>query len=276
MKQTCLTGGFTVIEVTMFLAISSLMALIVFLGTSSSVARVRFQDSVRSTQSIVQKHYSDILNGVNIRADTTGCALSAEPLVVAGRSNCYLLGKVILFPRNATSIVARYVVGQEPSYIDPNASEDTIIASYNPTIVTDPSLQMTDTLPWGVSIGYSCQDPQLAISSAEKQYGTCPVSPTIIDSLLMLRSPRTGNIRTYTFYSNGLSNGSAINLVGPIGYFTLATPDSVMKPANICFQSPNTSDFSLLRVGGQASGGQMAIATAFDITASERVAVCGG
>src|SRR3982751_6935386 len=95
--------GFTVVEVTLFLAITGLLFLIAITGTSNTIRSVRFSDSGRSVNAFVQQQYDDIINGLNNRTGAEACAggvvsAGSEP---AGTSSCLLLGKLVVFQINS-------------------------------------------------------------------------------------------------------------------------------------------------------------------------------
>ena len=75
--QTSDDQGFTVIEVMLFLAVSALMIVMVFVGMGAQIARTRFNDGIRSTQAFLQQQYSDVVSGLNDRDASVGCNRAA-------------------------------------------------------------------------------------------------------------------------------------------------------------------------------------------------------
>lgn len=63
--------GFTIIEVTLVLAISSLIIVGVMMGTSGSIARQRYNDSVNDIVDYLRSTYSEVINVQNYRPTTT-------------------------------------------------------------------------------------------------------------------------------------------------------------------------------------------------------------
>lgn len=99
--------GFTIIEVTIFLGISGLLLVGMFLGTGTLVAQQRFKDTTDNLQGYFQAQYEEVVNGVNTRSSGVVCgAASTDP----GRSGCLLLGKVLTVSASGTSIQASYII----------------------------------------------------------------------------------------------------------------------------------------------------------------------
>ncbi len=99
--------GFTIIELTLFLAISGLLLSVMFIGTGSLAARQRFTDSTDSLQAYVQAQYDEVANGVNVRSMNNEC--SGESTVSPGSSQkCLLIGKLLTL--NGASVTSQYVI----------------------------------------------------------------------------------------------------------------------------------------------------------------------
>ncbi len=95
--------GFTIIEVSLFLAITGLMVAGLLVGTSASINRQRYSDAVSSLQTEMQALYSDASSVANERP-LGNCANSGGVTVVTeeeqnatsrGQSNCIVMGRVI-------------------------------------------------------------------------------------------------------------------------------------------------------------------------------------
>lgn len=101
------SAGFTIIEVMLFLGMTGMLFLMVFLGTGSMASRQRFTDSTDNLQAFFQSQYDQVLNGVNTRDGTTVCA--AETIRPGASKVCLLLGKIIV-KENATTLKTYYVM----------------------------------------------------------------------------------------------------------------------------------------------------------------------
>ncbi|PLS80864.1 hypothetical protein CYG49_03820, partial [Candidatus Saccharibacteria bacterium] len=146
--QTRSEGGFTIIEVVIFLAITGLMLSVALVGTGSVIRNVRFTDSIRSFESYVQGQYDETLNGVNPRTGVETCNNSEVQLPVSligtkpGTSDtCLLLGKYLYLTHDSNEIKTFYVVGTEPTTVPDsvksNWSDLEAIEKFKPHVVTN-------------------------------------------------------------------------------------------------------------------------------------------
>jgi type II secretory pathway pseudopilin PulG len=94
MQQTVKTG-FTIIEVLLFLSISSLMAVVLFIGTSAAIQREQYRDAVQSFAGFLQDQYGRVINVENDRT-RQACMLDASGTVSErGQSDCVIVGRYI-------------------------------------------------------------------------------------------------------------------------------------------------------------------------------------
>lgn len=99
------TSGFTIIETMLFLAISSLLAIVILVGAGANVERQRYRDTANSLKSYLQEQYSQAVNINNIRSTSLQCSLSGSSLTVSpitsggwprGADNdCVILGRYV-------------------------------------------------------------------------------------------------------------------------------------------------------------------------------------
>lgn len=247
MVHTKKQGGFTVIEVTIFVAISGLLLAVALLGTGSTIRSVRFSDSVRSLQSYFQTQYDQIINGVNPRTGQEACqnsqVNSSTPSGQApGTSNCLLLGKYLHLAPGSDTVQSYYVVGSEPSSVPIDATDEQLIALYNPHIVTVPE-EDTYSIPWGATI------------SDTKRLG----DSRQISGYALLRSPRSNKIVSYTFSSQGLSDNLST---------VVSDSANVQKATNICVKSADNFG-NAAKITIAAGQGQDSITFGFEATSTD-------
>jgi len=248
-KQSVGAGerGFTVIEVTLFLAITGLLVLIALVGTGALMTSVRFSDSVRTTHAHVQQHYDEILSGFNPRIN--GCGNQTP-----GASSCLYLGKLINFDIGTSSIKTYYVVSNEvPDLGDDSVadmSDDELIVDVRPTAVQCDDCVVEDfSIPWGAQV----------YASKRASDGQS------VNSYAVLRSPRSSQLRSYTFdMSRDVLDGDDVVAIQDLLIAGISDPANVQKPTNFCIRSVDSADRpSMITVAnGQ---GQNAIAVKFDI-----------
>jgi type II secretory pathway pseudopilin PulG len=98
--------GFTLLEVSLFFAVSGLLALVAFSGLAPRLRNVRFTDAVRSLESSTQRQLSAFQSGVNLREGDINCSQSGNTISIntgvggqeAGRAeDCIINGRLVVF-----------------------------------------------------------------------------------------------------------------------------------------------------------------------------------
>ena len=163
-------AGFTIIEVMLFLGISGLLFAGIIFGTGSSINVQRYRDSVNSLQSVLQQQFSDVTNVVNDSSSVT-CGGASNPY--RGQTICEVLGKFITYS-GGNSLSIQTVIG-DPVRPEDNTSDLTIFKQYNFTLTAPP---VTYDIEWGAQINDKNNSPMKF-------------------SILMLRSPLSGVVRTF-------------------------------------------------------------------------------
>jgi Flp pilus assembly pilin Flp len=225
--------GFTVVEVTLFLAITALLFLIAITGTSNTIRSVRFSDSGRSLNAFIQRQYDDIVNGLNNRTGAEACvggivSAGSQPV---GTSTCLLLGRLIVFQINSHNITTYNVVGTEPANVDYSRTDTQLISDFQPKAVTSVG---TDTyeVPWDAYIS--------GIKRLSDNRAT--------NGLLLIRSPKSSRIVSYTYKPTAVP---AIDLlpvvnaaanIGRTTNFCLKNADGNSLPAKIVVTSAPTQE----------------------------------
>lgn len=213
-------AGFTVIEVIIVTAITSLLLIGAFVAMTSSIETTRFSDTLTSTQSFLQKQYLEVLTGRNDRDNTLQCdpvsgavsSVAPDPSIVLGGSACVLLGRMITISPGASDIVVNYIVGKEPAS-QVTTSESDAIRSYNPRIVSDTAdpagkTRTSYSLPWGAKVG------------------TVTTGGSPVQYFALMRSPISERI---LIYSNGTNVLNSTTLVA----------GSLNRKVDVCINSDN-------------------------------------
>jgi type II secretory pathway pseudopilin PulG len=170
-------SGFTIIEVTLFLAVSGLLAVGILAGVGNTINQQRYRDSVNSFMMLLQNQYSNVINTQNDRSrspevENSLCSGNTES---RGRTNCVIAGR-LLYSSNGKDIVTGNVIATTPDEYSLTDSDDTAFRSIGLTI--DPSSLATQTIEW---------EAKLANNS-----GTGANFSVFIG-----RSPAGGNIKTF-------------------------------------------------------------------------------
>lgn len=81
--------GFTLIEISLFLALTGALLLLVTIGVQNSISQQRRNDSVQNFAEFLRSVYSEVANVQNVQSE-------------AGRSNKVIYGKLIVFGEGTT------------------------------------------------------------------------------------------------------------------------------------------------------------------------------
>ena len=92
--------GFTIIEVTLFLAVSGFFAISLLVGASTAVQRQQYRDSVQSFANYLRSQYSQVINVENDR-NFGKCPIGGGD-TNRGQSECVILDK---YDRDRKSVV---------------------------------------------------------------------------------------------------------------------------------------------------------------------------
>lgn len=215
------TEGFTIIEVTLFLAISGMLLLMMFIGTGTMASRQRFTDTVDSLQVFFQSQYDEVVHGVNVRNTGLACASDSIPST-PGKSNCLLIGKLLYV--NGTTIQASYVIStQSPT---DNTNNRTKLQTSGLEVVTVG--QTTYEVKWGASIFSMNRSDNIPVNS-----------------IAFLRVPDSNSIVQLIFQGPGAS-GAMID-TSPAFYPAAYNPSGSEATPSLAVCIENTADFP---VGG--------------------------
>lgn len=190
--NTARTGGFTVVEVVLFLAISGLMMIGILAGTGVAINAQRYRDSVNSLVSYMQGIYDRTANTQNNRSDSFDCDGAAQSInatgpgagETVGATECFILGRLIDVSEGGKKISSR------PVY----AGSAVVGAVSDSEAIKNSKIFINDT----------AESPEVY----EPEWGTrltAAGSDTALDGLriLIVRSPTSGGIRTFVATSAG-------------------------------------------------------------------------
>lgn len=188
--------GFTIIEVIIFLAISSLMLTIAIIGSGGMARQARFSDSVNAFHSFFLQQSEEVINGVNSRGASDGCTANTDP----GSDSCALIGKIIYWQPNGNVTVWQVRAPITPSGTPPTSiySELQAIRS-NVTLAS--SSEVTYELSWGADIKESSRSTGPIAAEPRKTAST----RALINAVAILRSPSVAQSAIYHLYSPGSS-----------------------------------------------------------------------
>lgn len=219
-------SGFTIIESMLFLGVAGALTVAILAGSGLAINQQRYRDSVNSLKSLLQEQYSETTNVVNDRIGSETCSdavvVSPPDLVPApqkrGTSECTVMGRLLTIDASGKIVKTSSVVG----YHEPDADE---AASDIAEIQTNYKLGLS----------------ALSQEEFEVAWGAVVVEPKTTKpmpiSMLILRSPLSGSIMTYTV------NGVATELL------SMVNAENANKTVDLCLNTPATS----------VAGGRMAV-----------------
>ncbi len=252
-------AGYTVIEVSLFLAISGLLFMIAIIGTGNVMRSIRFSDTGRSTHAFVQQQYDEILNGVNPRdsqqiCNSSGVQAITDPVATGnqpGASGCLLLGKLLRLEQGSEHIDSYYVVATRIPNLsiapDSTLSDEELIRSVNPYIVKETRSEYT--IPWGATLN-----------------GSRRSDGVVSNTYILLRSPRSSRLVSYNM------NIQSANFASTTFLSSVLTSAAAEKATNYCIETVEVPVNRVALTVGDGQG-QNAIKVAFDV-ANE--GVCDG
>ena len=214
---TKINSGFTIIEAMLFLGVAGALTVAILAGSGLAINQQRYRDSVNSLKSLLQQQYSEATNVVNDRDGSEACSnavVVSPPDTVTpqlrGTSDCVVMGRFITIDNSGKQVQTTSVVG----YRNPGADEE----------VSDiAEIQTNYTL--GLSV-LSKEDVAIAWGAEVVKPQTSQPMPF---SMLILRSPLSGSVMTYT------ADGVVTNLLG------MVTAANASRTANLCLNMPTSS-----------------------------------
>jgi len=200
-------AGFTIIETTLFLGISSFLIVALIASTGNSVNQQRYNDAVQTFKATLQQQYADVASVENSRNNNWSCGSTATPVTTGptsdnrGQSKCILMGKYVRLEDNKISIYK--VVGYQQSTA-PQANDILSLKNnYRMNVVRD-NFEQT-TLEWGTKISY----PRTQSGASLVPYPK-PQNPRKL-GLFVVRSPDSGQIYTFSNSDTDVPDDANIN-----------------------------------------------------------------
>lgn len=182
------SGGFTIVELMLFLAITAIMIVTLLAGWSVAINTQSYKDAARSLTSYIQGQYTNTLDVVNDRSPDYTCSLGASGVRVIhvtrggdsrGTTDCLIMGRYITI--NGRDVRSNAIVGIEPTTAAPAGTADNeVIKAYLPARIDD-AVMADDTyeIPWILNT-------------------YLPSATDLHMAIVIVRSPQTGTMYTFT------------------------------------------------------------------------------
>jgi hypothetical protein len=186
-------GGFTVIEVVLFLAVSSLLAIGIFAGATVNINNQRYHDAVKTFRASLQTQYTSTLRVENPLHPEEPCQFAGEAgTLPRGTSRCELIGKLLTI-ESGTKVTVRNILGLPPAVEGPSTQTDLeVLKGYQLGVLDANSQEFSPE--WSTSVDWN---------------GTSTFQ------LILLRSPSSGTILTYARTGNSMDVEEYVNNLSP-------------------------------------------------------------
>ncbi len=194
-------GGFTIVEVTLVMAITGALAVALIVGWTTNVNTQSYRDGVNSLSTKIQTKYDDVYNTLNERGKKLNCVASLSyddtaTLSNQGSSDCVVMGQYLLFAKD--TVLSRRIVGIDTSSAD-TTNDLQAIKDYRPQAVPE-TIEQADRyeIPWGITL-YKAGDP---------------AKNPLYRAVAIIRSPLSGNVYTYGLDTTAGVEPSVLSVLG--------------------------------------------------------------
>ena len=291
MKTKLKKSGFTIVEIALFLALSGFLMIGLILSANASISRQRYTDSVNNFADFLKGAYTDVLNVSNYSTDSSSN-------FNGGRSTTAIYGKFIVFgetpaaDESEATIYSYDVVGtavsssEASSLMNKYATVREMMASseINAAIIDNSNCKTVGSC---ANSFYKMESYTMPWDARAEQGTNASDGQILKAAVLIVRSPVTGTIRTYTYAGDVFAFHSSL---GPTGYASrnkfkeFISDSSKLKEQvlDICVDSDdnansNRRDVRILERASNSSGVFLAeMDTAFNATSAPEGSVCFG
>ena len=183
-------GGFTIIELMLFISISTLMTITLLVGWTVAINTQSYRDATRSLASTLQAEYNLTTNVLGERSAGYRCVRASQAVNVTqtvpasgasrGTTDCVFMGRYVVV--NGANVSSTVVLGMEPTTPIPGGTSDQqVIRDYLPTRVDSALIPGTSNPISWISTTYKSSTDPTPVKTA----------------FLIVRSPETGTTYTY-------------------------------------------------------------------------------
>ena len=217
-------NGFTIIEVVLFLAVSALMFVGLVANTHSNISGQRYSASVQDFAVFLRRVYNEVEDtqiydrntleskhtyctvdaGASVSVGRSMASLSGDNRFAAGRTECAVYGKLVVFGESDTPAIHVYdVIGDAVDAKHPLGDTSSELNSYKSVhmgVLMFDDLSSPKQLRTS-SYSYSLEWGAWVENSNSPSYSG---GNAFIGALLIVRSPLSGTV--HTFFRNANSN----------------------------------------------------------------------
>ena len=208
--------GFTLIEVSLFLAITGLIFLGVTVGVSNSIAQQRNNDAVQSFAEFLRKVYSDVTNVQNN--------------IGGGKTEKAIYGKLAVFRDGGRKIELYNVIGNIGS------------VSHNDTLESLKSLKVNIFDCDSSGCSKMAGIVEMFTSKWSSRIEQVALDKPYAGALLIVRNPKSGSV--FTYVSDDVNIEIGADGVGAQDFLTKEIEKFKIKEANFCINPNGEGSYS--------------------------------
>lgn len=192
--------GYTIVEVLLFLAISSFMFIVAAVFINGKQANAEFRQGINEMNSVLSAVVNDVSNGVYPSSDVTSCVASGAGLSFSSSTDdaskkCTYIGKMILFTNDSSKYEINTVAGR---LAVPSGQLVTSLEAATPAVV--PSQTEQSSAQWGLTLKKAVMSDGTAIRGI-------------------------GFVTSFAKYASGLTSGAQSIAVYPIKAASVSSVD---------------------------------------------------
>lgn len=240
------TQGFTIIETSLFLAISGVLIVGMITTAGISLTNQRYKDAATSLRDILQEQYADTLSVQSSRPTNLSCTSTAQVTDSGtseniGQSECSVVGRYVRIDNNG--LVGTYNVLARQTSSTANLSDLASLRS-NYALGVDISEMNETKMEWGTEIAWPRSGAEMRTNVADRTFG-----------MLVIRSPDSG--RVYTFTSNEIPEDASDVSNTYLRSLVVAgdeVPGQAARVLCVDTNTWNTSEPFAIHIDGYASG----------------------
>ena len=255
-------GGFTILEVTLFLAISALVAAALLAGLTAMVNQQQWRDSLNSMRTLIQNEYQNVRSGINDRSGGFTCGTTGnvvtDTTTTPGTAQCVLVGRVIQFASNSYTVSD--VVAMVPvSPNDPAKASNDVVALNNSALVINNTTQ-PQPIPWQNTFSQGVLFSSIGDLTAPAPTATA----SSINTIAILHSPISSSIMVFGL--NGTSQLQQSTIPPYTSSLSATQADNLM--AILIKDSGSSSSGGAICLGAGSSSSNIVVAAPIDISKS--------
>lgn len=210
--------GFTIIEVMLFLAVTGLMITGVMAGANSSLNAQRYRDGVEAIRNSISSEYAKVYSLTNTRESTDPCGGGGAASRLWGTSDCLYVGRLLQITQDTSPVASQKLTVYPVVATEVAADASDMIARYRFKKIAGEGLVESRKMEWGLT----------AVTTSSRSSTLAEVS------ILILRSPIDGSVRTYNLLYDPMNSIDDDNLNANMTPGDATVPGALSRGVEFC------------------------------------------